>query len=108
MIQHGAPFCPGIQTDEELPVQCLAERERETAMISSTTRRRLLELPRAIDRIACAVAREAALEPGVPAQIVSGPIAGLRGRVLTTRRGGLRLVMHARIIRQEPSDRPDS
>lgn len=76
-------------------------------MISSATRRLVPELPRPIDRIACAVAREAALERGAPTQIVSGPMAGLQGRVLTTRRGGLCLVIHARIIRQEPSDRPD-
>lgn len=49
------------------------------------------------------VTREERLEPGMPAEIVKGPLAGLKGQVLKNHRGGLRFVLQVQFIQQAAS-----
>lgn len=107
-VRSYLPLFPGYvfgRGDSEAATRCQQRREvvnlikvKDQELFES----QLLGIHRLLDSGA-PVTREERLEPGMPARIVAGPMAGLQGHVLKNHRGGLRFVLQVQFIQQAAS-----
>lgn len=107
-VQSYLPLFPGYvfgRGGQEAALRCQQRREvvkllpvRDQELFES----QILGIHRLLDSGA-PVTREERLEPGMPARIVNGPMAGLQGHVLKNHRGGLRFVLEVQFIQQAAS-----
>ena len=107
-VRSYLPLFPGYvfaRGDEETAFQCRQRREvvnllpvKDQDIFESQIR----DLYRLLDSGA-PVTREERLKPGMPAQIVKGPLAGMQGQVLKNHRGGVRFVLQVQFIQQAAS-----
>jgi len=107
-VRSYLPLFPGYvfgHGDEETALRCRQRREVVNLLPvkdQELFQNQLLGIHRLLDSGA-PVTREERLEPGMPAQIVNGPMAGLQGHVLKNHRGGLRFVLQVQFIQQAAS-----